>query len=711
GRFVIPEVPPGAWTIVASRLGYAWARVPCSLPEGTDTLHVLLSMTPSALPLEVLVVTASRREEPLDRVPAAVTVLRSRDVQERPADNYGSLLRNVPGVNVSQVSAFDMSISSRNATGVLPQGQLAMVDNRTVYQDFNGFVLWNAVPIDPLEVRQIEIVRGPGSAVWGANAVDGVIHVLTKSPREMKGTVIRAGGGELGAANIHAVHAAEHGRWSYRVSGGWSQQDPYDRPQGTIPGTEGPASPNGTPYPAYPNEGLDQPRGNARLDYQADERTTLSASGGYAGLSGIFLTPIGPYSFADAGSETFLKLDWIRKSTRISAFANRNDVDGRFLLSGEPSGSLTNLYDVSFSTSRNAGPKHVLAYGANGRHADYEIDFAPGAEARSSLGAYAQDEVTIARRWRWVLGARWDYIEEVGHAVSPRTGLLFSPVEDQTVRVSYNRAFLAPSAVEMHLDVQGATTFTIPTPGGPLELILPTHSKGNPDLESETLDAFELGWTGKAGRAIQLSLSLYRNVLSNHIQLVPTSFYTSTSPPPGWPLPDSLLDVPPPNGFAGIPSELRNVNLGEVTNQGVEVGLELHPIPAWSGFVNYSWQDVPSLKGSDPVPLPNGGSHDPINTPPRHRFNAGGAWRSESFYVDGDVNVQSEAFWTDVLDSRYWGPTEGFVGVNLGAGVHFSRERATLAVNARNLFDERIQQHVWGDILTRKVTAQLTLRL
>jgi iron complex outermembrane receptor protein len=711
GSFVLGGAPTGECAVVATRLGYDRARIVALVSSESDTLRLEILMAPTAIRMDVVVVTVSRKEEALERVPAAVTVLRSRDVQERPADNYGALLRSVPGVNVSQVSAFDMSVSSRNATGVLPQGQLAMVDNRTIYQDFNGFVLWNAVPIDPLEVKQIEVVRGPGSAVWGANAVDGVVHVLTKAPREMTGTYVRAGGGELGAADIHAVHAAERGRWSYRLSGGWARQDAYDRPAGSIPDTQGPTNPGGTPYPPYPNEGLDQPRGALRVDFEATERSLLSASGGYAGLSGIFLTPVGPFSFDDGSGEGFAKLDWARESARVTGFANWNSTVGPFLLSGEQAESRTQTYNVDFSDSRKAGSRHTLAYGADSRHADYDIGFAPSAEDRNYLGAYLQDEIATGKTLRWVLGARWDYIDPIGHAVSPRAGVLFAPVPEHTLRLSYNRAFLAPSVVEMYLDTRSISIITVPTPGGPMDLIFPIHSTGNPDLESETLNAFEVGWTGKASGAIRVSASAYRNVLKDHIELVPSAFYTSGNPPPGWPLPDSLLDIPPPNGFAGIPSALTYVNLGEVTNQGVELGVEVRPTPAWSAFVNYSWQDVPRLEGSRPVRLPNGETHDPINTPPRHRFNAGGGWSGRAFYVNGDVNIQSEAFWTDVLDSRFWGPTDDFVGVNVGAGVHFASARATLSVNARNVFDERIQQHVWGDILGRKVTGQISVRL
>src|SRR5262245_27675616 len=134
---------------------------------------------------EQVVVTASKTEEQLVNAPAAVTVVSSETIQHSPATNIGDLLRAVPGVNVTQVSARDVNLTSRGATSTLSTSQLALVDGRSVYLDFFGMVMWDLVPTNPDEIRQIEVIRGPASAVWGANAMNGVVNVLTKTPREM----------------------------------------------------------------------------------------------------------------------------------------------------------------------------------------------------------------------------------------------------------------------------------------------------------------------------------------------------------------------------------------------------------------------------------------------------------------------------------------------------------------------------------------------
>ena len=137
---------------------------------------------------ETVVVSASRTEEKLINAPATMTVIGPQTIQSAPTQNFAELLRTVPGVNITQVSARDINVTSRGATGTLATGQLALLDGRSLYQDFFGFVMWDFLPVNLNEIKQVEVIRGPASAVWGANALNGVVNVITKSPREMQGT-------------------------------------------------------------------------------------------------------------------------------------------------------------------------------------------------------------------------------------------------------------------------------------------------------------------------------------------------------------------------------------------------------------------------------------------------------------------------------------------------------------------------------------------
>src|SRR5204862_2495573 len=137
---------------------------------------------------ETVVVSASRSDEKLINAPATMSVIGPSTIESAPTQNFAELLRTVPGLNITQVSARDINVTSRSATGTLATGQLALLDGRSLYQDMFGFVMWDFLPVNLNEVKQIEVIRGPASAVWGANALYGVVNVITKSPREMQGT-------------------------------------------------------------------------------------------------------------------------------------------------------------------------------------------------------------------------------------------------------------------------------------------------------------------------------------------------------------------------------------------------------------------------------------------------------------------------------------------------------------------------------------------
>src|SRR5687767_3427367 len=200
---------------------------------------------------EQVVVTASKSEQQLVNAPAAVSIVTSETLQNSPAVNIGDLLRAVPGLNVTQTSARDVNMTARGATSTLATSQLALVDGRSVYLDFFGMVMWDLVPTNPSDIRQIEVIRGPASAVWGANAMTGVVNVITKTPRELAaqgGTTLTIGAGAFNRNvtgrdedsgtlfSVNGSHAqVVDERWAFKLSAGYLTQDPLPRPTGTLP--------------------------------------------------------------------------------------------------------------------------------------------------------------------------------------------------------------------------------------------------------------------------------------------------------------------------------------------------------------------------------------------------------------------------------------------------------------------------------------------
>lgn len=202
---------------------------------------------------EQVVVTASKVEQQLVNAPATVSVVTADVIASTPATNYAELLRAVPGVNLSQTSARDFNITMRGATSTLATSTLALLDGRSLYLDFFGFVAWDLLPVNPNELKQIEVIRGPASAVWGANAMNGVVNFISKTPRELNGNsaTITFGsfdrkaekGEQLDAGTmfgINGTHArAINDRWAYKISAGGYTSDAFPRPTGAIPNGTG----------------------------------------------------------------------------------------------------------------------------------------------------------------------------------------------------------------------------------------------------------------------------------------------------------------------------------------------------------------------------------------------------------------------------------------------------------------------------------------
>ena len=703
---------------------------------------------------EVISVTASKYEQRLNEVPAAISVLDERALQELPADDYGDLLRNVPGLNVSQISARDIQITGRTASGSLSTSELVLLDGRTLYLDFFGFVMWDYVPMDTNEIKQIEVVRGPGSAVWGANAMSGVINLITKSPREMQGTSVTVGGGDFGTLYGSITHAGANERYGYKVSGGYYEQDAFDRPTGIIPGTVGPTNPLGTPYPPFENQGTTQPKASLRFDFDQSVESTWGIDIGYAATDGIMHSGIGPFDIASGASMSSVKVDWQKRAARATFFVNLLDGDARNLLSRDLTGQpiefafASDTYNLDFSNTKVVGANNIFTFGATARTNEFDLSIAPAGDSRNEYGFFVQDEILIGDKARWLIGARWDNIDPIDSVISPRTSLLYSPNPNHTFRASFNRAFRAPSMINNFLDVTiinevgplapglppgvpinpndvlaGLVAGGLVPPGVPCEFVLstcapffynifPVNALGNPLVTEERLDAFEIGYVGQFDNGTTFTVSIYRNETTDDLDFFESAAYTSARPPANWPLALLGTGTPlfPPQLNGLLPAEFSYRNVGEIIDEGVEISLNARPSAKLSWFINYSYQAEPETTGIDLETLPNGTQVSAIGTPPESRINAGFSYDTGSYFFRANANYQDEAFWTDVLDSRFWGPTEAFTQVNVGVGVRFNEDRATLSVNVQNALDEEILQHVFGDFIPQKFSAQLLFR-
>lgn len=629
---------------------------------------------------ETVVVTASKTAEELRDAPVAITVVTASEIEKSPAQSYGDLLRVVPGLNVAQTSARDVNLTPRLATGRNARATLALLDGRTIYQDYFGMVLWDLLPINFDEVKQVEVIRGPDSAMWGPNAFGGVVNILTKDPAEMLGTSVKLGGGTLGTREAGVIHAGRSGAASYKVSASTFTQDAWERPT---------ALPDGTPLPAYENTGTHQYRVDLRLDLDRPDAGKWKLGAGFASSDGAILTGLGPFDSKDlyeghAGAE-YRKGDF-------HAAANTTLHDAKYVGFLSPDVvTMKNQAVAAEAGDRHLfGEKNLVSWGASARYSHFDLSLVPDVHARTDLGVFAEDEIFLAETLRLRIGARLDWSDTYGGALSPRTGLIFEPHKDHTFRLSWNRAFIAPSLVENFLYFPSSALAPLPT--GPY--VFPILATGAKDLDAETMNAFEVGYTGTFAGRITVTVSAYTNISRDRIFFVAADYYTPAAPPPGWPLPPSALDQIP------LPKTFTYRNLGRLVDRGVEVSADAKVTRALTAFANYSWQ-------ADPEVSEQGAATIPVNLPARHRINAGLSVGTGALSGSLSVNYTASAFWTDV--QPYVGTTAPFTLWNASCGWTFPNGLA-VAVRAVNLTDARVQQHVFGDILRRRVTGEVRFR-
>lgn len=735
--------------VMASTAFAAQATPPAQQPQTTTPAPQQPPPVKPPTYEETIVVSASKTEQKIVDAPVTMTVFTAKFLADSPAANYGDLLRGVPGMNVTQLSARDINVTSRGATSSLSTSQLAVVDGRSIYQDFFGFVMWDFMPANMAEIKQIEVIRGPASAVWGANALNGVINVITKTPREMRGASVNMGFGSFNRDVVNNVTGSKvkadrgnqfymngtfadviNDQWAYKLSAGYSMSDALARPLGNIPnGT-------GTPYPSFANDGTKQPKFDVRLDRDAADGSKLVFSGGSGATSGIMESGIGPFQIKSGTVMSYAKVGYSKGSFHANAFMNALDGEAPNLLSVDGTGKPVQLdfntktFDLEVGNSNVKG-KNVVTYGGNIRRNTFHLTLAPSETSRTEGGAYVQDELFINDHVRIVAGARVDKFSSIDKAVfSPRVALVLKPAVDKTFRVSYNRAFRAPSMINNGLDVTIGTPLPlaalnpsiraatrIPALFSPTAtFFVPTRATGNPDLTEEHTDAFEVSYTGKIGKKSLFSAAWYYNKVSDEIFFTAKSFYTK--PPPGFTTLPQFAALGPLgpvlatgvwNGVqaaAKFPSEYTYLNLGSVKQKGLELGFDSAFGPSMTYYVNYSYQNepVPSFPGFTAA-----AALAEINIPAKHRFNYGVTTSIWKIFYTVDASFVGEAYWQDVLDSRYSGRTSKYTVSNLVIGTKFAHNKATLQARVNNMGGVPVQQHIFGDVMKRSFMIELKI--
>ncbi|MGV3753774.1 MAG: TonB-dependent receptor plug domain-containing protein [Verrucomicrobiota bacterium] len=441
------------------------------------------------------VTSVSKKEQKLSDAAAAISVLTNDDLRRSGAVTVADALRLVPGLNVGSANSSQWAISARGFNNVFSNKLLVMVDGRAVYTPLFAGVYWDMQQTMLEDVDRIEVIRGPGATIWGANAVNGVINVVTRSAKETQGGMIYGGGGNVHLAMGGARYGGKVGEHTYyRVFGGYQLKDDFRLATGQ-PADDGWQSGNGGfRIDSYPQEGT-------HLTWQM-EATTVDlddhASDGY--------------NFNTLGR-------WTRELSARSSFEVQAYYDRTYRNEATRARPLIDTIDLTAQHTFGLGERNDVIWGGGYRFAGSSIkQTTPLAAVRDGrfsqqiFSAFIQDEFKVVPdKLTLTAGTKLEHNDFTGFEVQPSLRAVFKPTERQTVWAAASRAVRTPSSLEAH-DV-----FAIPLgapfvgPGG--GLFVPTLVGG--DVSSEVLWAYELGYRIQAADRVSVDLAVFYNDYSD----------------------------------------------------------------------------------------------------------------------------------------------------------------------------------------------------
>ena len=490
GKYTLRRVPAGPQTIVFRWLGYRPTESQVNVEAGSTTT-VDVGLEPVAIALTELVVSAaSRAPERIVEAPSAISVIPAQVLENTSITGQAPLaLQAAPGVDVVQSGVNDFNVNARGFNSSLNRRMLVLQDGRDLSIAFLGAQEWNGMVLPLEDISRLEVVRGPGSALYGANAFSGVVNIITPDAREVAGTKLTLAGGELETFRGDFRQAGVFGgdRFGYRVNAGYNRSDTYTRSrtlrdgsslrQEYAPATDEPVGLtrdslplNGqtkdpvTGEPLGDRSPLQNAYGSARVDYYLNNGAVLSADGGAARVQNeVFVTGIGRVQVVKA-IKPYARLSLAADRYNVFGFWNsRTSLDPQVALaSGLPLEERSDIFHVEGQQNWNfAQERGRVVYGASYRNTrvnTFGTLMDPINDDRNDdyYSGYAQLEFKLTPQFRLVGAGRVDDGSLFDTQFSPKGALVFSPNENHSFRFSVNRAFQTPNYSEFFLRVPAA---------------------------------------------------------------------------------------------------------------------------------------------------------------------------------------------------------------------------------------------------------------
>ena len=500
GNYRILRVPLGPQTVVFRRLGYQPVERTITVRAGNNTLDVNLTAQPVVMG-EIVVEAASRAPERIVEAPAAVTLVDPEIIQASSITAQAPMaLSNVAGVDLAQSGMNDFNVNARGFNSSLNRRILVMQDGRDLAIAFLGSQEWNALTLPLDEMGSIEMVRGPGSALYGANAFSGVINISTPLARDVMGTKVSLGGGELETIRADVRHAGllGLGRFGYRINAGFNQSDSWTISRTRFLGTPDivneyaqatdepvTASVSGRVELApLAGQALDPINGAAtgnpdpvrnmygsgRFDYYGDNGDIGTIEGGVAKVENeVFVTGIGRVQVVEA-LRPWARLSYNTNNHSINAWYNgRKSLQPQLSLqSALPLEETSNIWHLEAQTNRtilDGRARFVL--GSSFRLYNVNTNgtlMAPVNDERNDkyYSGFGQFEYRPTEQLRLVAAGRYDDGDLFSGQLSPKGAVVYSPTINHSIRATFNRAFQTPNYSEFFLRVPVAAPSASP---------------------------------------------------------------------------------------------------------------------------------------------------------------------------------------------------------------------------------------------------------
>ena len=590
-----------------------WATA--SVPTANDasgssaSSNDILDMDLESL-MDTKVVTASKSKERAFDVPAAIYVISNEDLRRSGHRTVMDALRMVPGLQVSQISSPSYSVGSRGFGDEYANKLLVMIDGRSIYTPIFSGVFWDMVNVPLEDVDRIEVIRGPGATIWGANAVNGVINIVTKEAKYTQGAYLSGGagnherafgegrvGGKLGDAGHYRMYSSYHDR--NQVQG----RDEVDQ-----------------------NNGWWRQLAGFRADWKStsDDSFTVQSEIQHGGNEQETIQ-----SGIDEDSRqtnAFIRTKWDRVLSEDSSISLSSYLDHDRREVTVLDSRVTN-FDLDFNHNLRLGDRNELIWGLGYRVSADEfinsatLSFTPADDVKNLYSAFLQDKFEIIDdTLDFTLGSKFEHNDYTGFEIQPTAKFSYRPSEKSTLWGSVARAVRTPSRVEDSINIIVQQLPAVPPATPPTNVV----AQGNQDVESEELIAYEMGYRISPREGLIFDLATYYNDYENLTTLTPNFAAAGFDP-----------------GIGVIVLPVNVDNLGKGSMYGAELSVTWQVLPSWklAGAYSYGKLETDTPTAADSLFL---GYEDLW---PQHMFNV------RSYYnITDDLEFDAALYYVTSLD-------------------------------------------------------------